>query len=186
MRKPMAFLSPASIQLSNQMRQYWFEHVLWTRLLIISIVDSLPDTDAVIRRILQNPNDLASLFAPYYDNEVAHTISRLLTEHLDIGADLIKALKAQDDVKAKQLDAQWHQNADQMAKAFAALNPHTDEQMLRQMLYHHLALTSQEVNMRMASNYIADIATFDQVEQQALDMADTFTNGIIQQFPNRF
>jgi hypothetical protein len=42
------------------------------------------------------------------------------------------------------------------------------------------------VGYRLAQDYAADIATYDEIEKQALAMADEFTGGIVKQFPDRF
>jgi hypothetical protein len=54
------------------------------------------------------------------------------------------------------------------------------------MMRTHLALTTQEAVARLQSDFQADIAAYDQVHVQILDMADMLSTGIIQQFPKRF
>ena len=54
--------------------------------------------------------------------------------------------------------------------------------MRRDLSERDLELTTQEVAMRLAGDYKADIEAFDSVEQEALMMADYFTTGIIKQF----
>jgi hypothetical protein len=44
-------------ELSNLIHRLWDEHVLWTRLAIISIANNLPDTEQVINRLLNNAAD---------------------------------------------------------------------------------------------------------------------------------
>ncbi|MCL2676205.1 MAG: hypothetical protein FWE84_06495 [Firmicutes bacterium] len=73
-----------------------------------------------------------------------------------------------------------------MAEAFAGINPYFNRTELRTMLYRHLDLTTQEVAMRLAGNFAADIKAFDTVEQEALSMADYFSFGIMRQFPQKF
>ena len=51
------------------------------------------------------------------------------------------------------------------------------------MLYEHLRLLSSEVASRLSGNYKENIALNDQIEPQALEMADRMTTGIFQQFP---
>lgn len=178
--------NPATQSLTNDMRKAWSQHVYWTRMLLISIAERLEDQSAVTDRLLQNPKDIANIFANYYDEDVANLIEELLTEHLQIGAELITALRDEKNEEADRLKWQWYTNANEMAGAFASISPFYDEDELREMLYNHLNLTTKEVAMRLAKNYPADIEAFEEVEAEALAMADYFTSGIIQQFPQEF
>lgn len=179
-------LSVSEVELMNNMRSLWEQHSIWTRSLIISIIDNLKDIDSVTKRLLQNPKDIGNLFRPYYGDDVADKITNLLTEHLVIGDKLVRALKARDTVTAAVLDRAWYKNADDMAFAFASINPYYVEKDMRDMLHTHLDLVKKEVSDRLAANYPTDIDNFDRVEKQALFMADNFTDGIINQFPTKF
>jgi hypothetical protein len=172
--------------LIGNMRQAWEQHVYWTRMLLISIAERLKDQEEVTARLLRNPTDIANIFEIFYTPEEARLIEDLLTEHLLIGGDLITALRDENVAEAETLKNQWYMNADQMADAFSSINPFFDREEVRNMLYNHLDLTTEEVAMRLAGNYAADIDAFDRVEQEALMMADYFSTGIIQQFPGRF
>lgn len=172
--------------LSNSMRLAWSQHVYWTRMLLLSIAERLKDQNDVTARLLQNPTDIADIYADYYTPEVARLIAGLLTEHLQIGAKLITALRDGKTADAENLNRQWYINADKMADAFAGINPYYGREEVRQMFYTHLGLTKQEVAARLGGNYPADIKAFDNVEQEALSMADYFSSGIMQQFPQNF
>jgi len=176
----------AQPELANDMRLAWEQHVYWTRMLLISIAARLSDLDAVTARLLRNPNDIANIFMNYYSAEISGKIEQLLTEHLQIGAELITALRDGKTAEAENLTKMWYANADKMADAFSGINPYYDREELREMLYNHLRLTTDEVAMRLAGNYPADIDAFDKVEREALEMADYFTSGIMRQFPQRF
>jgi len=155
-------------------------------MLIISIAQRLHDLDAVTARLMQNPRDIAEIFAAYYTPDSARTIAALLTQHLQIGAQLVTALRDGNAVQADALKREWYINADKMATAFAGINPHYEQREMREMLYRHLELTTQEVAMRFAGNYTADIQAFDAVEAEAIQMADAFSSGIMMQFPQMF
>lgn len=164
----------------------WEQHVYWTRMLLISIVERLNDQEAVIKRLMQNPNDIAMIFADFYDKNTAKAISDLLSEHLSIGAQLITALRDGKKDEAEILNRNWFVNADKMAEAFSKINPYYKYNDLREMLYKHLNLTKKEVTMRLAKDYTSDIEAFNIVENEIMEMADYFVSGIIRQFPQNF
>lgn len=185
-RIPAKYYPSQKTALINSMRLAWEQHVYWTRMLIISISERLKDQSAVTARILQNPDDIANIFAAYYPADVAKKISQLLTEHLQIGAALITALRDGKTAETADLNRRWYENADKMAEAFSNINPNYDREEMRKMLYSHLDLTKQEVAMRLAGNYPADIEAFNKVEREAMSMADSFSSGIMRQFPQKF
>ena len=174
------------IELINNMRLAWSQHVYWTRMLLISIAERLSDLDATTARLLQNPDDIARIFAGYYSADVAKAIAQLLTEHLQIGAQLITALRDGKTTQANALNHEWYINADKMANVFSGISPYYELDMMRDMLYRHLELTTGAVAMRLAGNYPEDIKAFDAVEQEAIAMADLFSSGIMRQFPQMF
>lgn len=164
----------------------WLEHILWTRMLLISIAENLADLDPTRARLLENPKNIADIFRKYYGNNVANIIQKLLTEHLVIGEKLIVALKNGNQKLAEELNTQWYKNADDMAEAFSSINPFYPKEEIRHMLYEHLRLTTDEVSNRLKKNYAADIKTYDMVQKEILKMSDFFVNGIVKQFSNLF
>lgn len=179
-------MSINQVNLLKDMNLVWIEHVLWTRLLLISIADSLGDLEATETRLLRNPTDIANIFRKYYGNDVANTIKKLLTEHLVIGADLITALKNGNQNLAQELNTKWYKNADDMAEAFSSINPFYPKETVRHMLYEHLRLTTDEVSNRLKKDYAADIKAYDMVQTEVIKMSDFFVNGIVKQFSNLF
>ncbi len=166
------------LSLHDRMRTLWEQHVWWTRELIISILSSLPDEAEVTSRLLENPDQIAALFRPAFGEQAARTISRLLSDHLVIGAELIKASRENDAEAAEDANRRWNENADAIASALASLGPGFPEEEARQMLYRHLDLTREELAAQLAGDHQRDIDAFDAIEQQALMMADVFSQGI--------
>lgn len=180
------WISINQVNLMKNMNLAWLEHVFWTRLFLISVADNLGDLEATKARLLENPKDIADVFRKYYGNNFANNIQKLLTEHLVIGGDLIVALKNQNDKLAQELNTKWYKNADDMAMAFSSINPFYPINKVKNMLYDHLRLTSDEVSNRLKKDYIADIKSYDLVQKEVLQMAMFFTDGIVRQFGNLF
>ena len=180
------WVSMNEVRLLEKMNLVWEQHIMWTRMLLISIAENLKDLEATQTRLLRNPKDIADVFRPYYGNNVASEIQRLLTEYLAIEKDLIVALKNKDQEQANELSTKWYQNADRMAEAFSSINPFYPKEEIRRMLYEHLRLTTEEVNARLRGDYVADINAYDMVQKEILKMSQFFVDGIVQQFRNIF
>ena len=180
------WVSINEVRLLEQMNLVWEQHIMWTRMLLISIAENLKDLEATQARLLQNPKDIADIFRRYYGNMVANQIQELLTEHLVIGKELIVALKNNNQEQATKLNTKWYQNADSMAEAFSSINPFYPKEEIRKMLYDHLRLTTNEVNARLKGDYVEDIKAYDMVQKEILKMSQFFVMGIVQQFPNLF
>ena len=180
------WISINEVILLEQMNLAWEQHIMWTRMLLISIAENLKDLDATQARLLRNPKDIANIFMQYYGINIANQIERLLTEHLVIGKKLIVALKNKDQKEANELNRKWYQNADEMAEFFSKINPFYSKEEVRKMFYEHLKLTSDEVEARLRGDYVADINAYDVVQKEILKMSSFFVRGIVMQFPNIF
>lgn len=51
------------VNLLKHMNLVWEQHIMWTRMLLISIADNLGDLDATRTRLLENPKDIADIRA---------------------------------------------------------------------------------------------------------------------------
>lgn len=180
------WVSINEVRLLEQMNLVWEQHIMWVRMLLISIAENLKDLEATQARLLRNPKDIANVFRPYYGANVANQIEKLLTEHLAIGKDLIVALKNKNQEKANILSTKWYQNADEMAEIFSSINPFYNKEEVRRMLYDHLRLTTEEVKARLRGDYVADINAYDMVQKEILIMSQFFVKGIVRQFSNLF
>jgi hypothetical protein len=165
-------------QLACTMSSLWEQHVFWTRLYLISAAEGLEDIEYNKARLLKNQKDIADIFRMYYGNEKGDKIEKLLTEHIAIGGDFIEALKNNETEKSVELDTKWHQNADNLAKELNNINAYYDLEEIQQMLYNHLALTTEEITNRLNKDYEADIEAMDNVEKDALIMASYFADGL--------
>ncbi len=174
------------MELDEDMRAVWAQHVNWTRMLMISIIERLRDQTAVSNRLLRNPQDMAKIFARFYPENIAKNVEQLFREHLRIGGDLMTALRDRRMQDAENLNQEWYANADNIAETLSSINPYYDKEVLRNMLYNHLDLLREQIQNRIAANYPADIDAFDAGEEEAMDMADYFADGIMQQFPENF
>lgn len=166
----------------------WEEHVTWTRLTVISLVDiqDPKETDATVNRLLRNTKDMAKVCQIFYGDDAAAKFDELMTEHLTVAAELVQAAVAGDNDKAEDAEKRWYKNADEIAATLNMLNPNWKEQEFKEMLYEHLKQTKDEAVFRITKDYEKDTANYDEIEKMARMMADGFSHGIIMQFPDKF
>lgn len=172
--------------LKSDMRVLWEDHITWTRDVIFNIIDELPGTDAAVGRLLQNQADIGNAIKPYYGEAAGNQLTSLLREHITIAAALLTALDDGNTAALNTANAQWLANADAIASFLSAANSAWPLEEMKMMMREHLTLTTQEAVARKQGNYAADVAAYDAVHEQILQMADMLAEGIVQQFPNRF
>jgi hypothetical protein len=182
-----AATSQSEIAFRNDMRALWEDHIVWTRLAIISLINGSPDTDATVARLLRNQTDIGDAVKPYYGDAAGEELTKQLRGHILIAADLVLAAKAGDTAKLADAQERWRANADDIATVLNGVNPvFWKLPELEHMLDEHLTLTTQEAVARLEGDWEADVAAYDAIHHHALGMADTLSVGIVKQFPRRF
>ncbi len=176
----------AEQSLSNQMRLLWEQHAYWTRVVFVSTIFDWPDAEAVTARLLRNPQDFEAALTPFYGEAAAARFAELFTEHIQIAGELLDALKNRNIDATDDATRRWYANADQIAAFLASINPYWTEQEWQSMLYRHLSMLTTAAVSIMTQEYADSIRIFDNIELQALEMADTMTRGIVEQFPQYF
>jgi hypothetical protein len=179
--------SAKQVALRIEMRRLWEDHITWTRLAIISLTSSSPDTDATVARLLRNQVDIGNAVKPFYGTAAANELTRQLRQHILIAADVIAAAKAGDAAKLADAHARWVRNADTIAAVLNSVNPrHWKLGALKAEMHMHLDLTTQEVVARLKGDWKGDVVAYDKVHRHILHMSDALAAGLVEQFPARF
>ena len=168
----------------DAMRVLWEDHIVWTRMAIISIVDDRPDQSFAVERLLRNQDDIGDAVKPFYGEAAGEALSALLREHIVGAADLLVAAKT--GVGFEAAHEAWYANGDEIGAFLADANPNWDRAEMQTMMADHLDLTLAEAVARLGADFDADIAAYDEIHVQILHMADMLSDGIVAQFPNRF
>lgn len=179
-------ISPAMVQLNNSLRKLWIDHVIWTRSYIVSAIAGLEDQEEVLERLLKNQQDIGNAIKPYYGEEAGNKLAGLLKEHIVIAGKIVAAAKSGNQAEAAKFNKEWYRNADDIALFLSSANPNWTNKELKDLLYQHLQLLTDDVVARLSKNWAADIATFDKAEDHIIQLADVLSTGIIKQFPDKF
>ena len=178
--------SSKSEQLRMAMHKLWEDHIVWTRNVILNIMDDLPGTDQAVSRLLKNQDDIGNAVKPFYGEAGGKELTRLLREHITTAADLLKAAKTGNNSAFDAANKKWSANADEISDFLSKANPNWKLNDMKKMMHDHLTLTTDEAVARLKKDYVADVKAYDKVHDEILMMADMLTDGIIKQFPGKF
>jgi hypothetical protein len=177
----------AALAYHDAWRKLWEDHITWTRMVIIGILDDLPGTEVYTARLLKNYEDMEDALAPYYGEDAAEELGDLIKDHLVIAAQILVAAKAGDNEQVTALVATWRANGDAIAEAMAELNPTAwSAEMGKPMWQEHLDVTLAEATKHLAGDFEGELAAWEQVHAAGLMMADFFSAGVITQFQGSF
>ncbi|HHZ11702.1 MAG TPA: LysM peptidoglycan-binding domain-containing protein [Acholeplasmataceae bacterium] len=148
------------IDLNNLSRSLWSEHLFWSDNIILGIIFAPTIVEAMREKGLENASDFAEMFLDYYGRDFAE--------------------------KFTTIDRDWFQNADNIARLLSENNPFWNYDEWREMLYTHLQMLKNYVSylLTASSNQLGDI--LQDLQMQALAMADYMAEGIMRQFPEDF
>ena len=179
--------SAGATKLRADMRKLWEDHVTWTRVYIISAVANLDDQKAAADRLLRNQVDIGNAIKPYYGAAAGNALTKLLRTHILEAVPVLTHAKSGDKAKlTKALDV-WYANGNQIARFLAKANPASwPLPMTTKMMKDHLDLTTEEAVARLQGRWTADIAAYDKVHAEILQMSDMLSSGLVAQFPSRF
>lgn len=179
-------VSSKSESLRADMRKLWEDHIIYTRLYIVSAVNNTHDKEEILDRLLKNQEDLGDAIKPVYGDEAGKKLTELLKEHIALAGEVVGAANKKDAAALTKSDLKWRENGDAIADFLAGANPNWKKEDLRMMMKDHLDLTRQEAVDIIAKRADASIADFDKIHNQALTMSDMLTVGIIKQYPEKF
>ncbi len=173
--------------LHDAMRGLWEDHIVWTRMAIIGIVDDRPDQSFAVDRLLRNQDDIGDAIKPFYGEAAGEALSGLLREHIIGAAELLAAVKSGDADAIQAASDAWYVNGDEIGAFLADANPRNwDREEMQAMMRDHLDLTLAEAAARLSGDFAGDVAAYDEIHGQILHMADMLTDGIVAQFPGSF
>jgi hypothetical protein len=175
----------SALELRDQMRQLWTDHVAYTRFYIIEAIANLPQAQNTAARLLNNQDAIGDAIKPFYGEDAGNELARLLRDHIQGAVAVLEAAKANDQVALRTATDAWFANADDIAQFLANANPAWDLATMKDMMHTHLNQTIAEATAQLTGDFNADVVAFDGIVAHILDMADMLTQGIAAQFPDK-
>lgn len=178
--------SKVACDLKMAERKLWIDHVLWTRSFIVSDLASLEDKEPVLERLLKNQDDIGNSIKPYYGKEAGDKLAALLRDHIKLAGQVVDAAKSGKKRDLEKYNKLWYENADEIANFLSSVNPKYSNKVLKDILYRHLQLVTEQAVNRLNKDWKKDIEAFDEGEDHMIKFAYIIAEGIIRQFPQKF
>lgn len=179
-------LTNSVVNLKLDQRKLWIDHVFWTRSLILSDLSSIPDKESVLERLLKNQDDIGESIKLYYGKDAGDKLAKILRDHILIAVQVVDSAKTDNKDDLEKYSKLWYENADDIVDFLSSANPHWSKADLKNMLYKHLELTTNETVSMINKDWKTANAIFDEGENHMIDFADMITDGIVKQFPEKF
>lgn len=179
--------NPEVTALNGTMRTLWHQHMEWTFITVNAFFNQPDAVDAFMARLLQNQRDIGDAIEVYYGKEAGDQTAKLLTEHIEGAVPVLQAAKDGDDAALKKATDAWYANAKEVGDTLAETNPAWLAADTADMLKMHIDQTIEYSVDLLNQDFEAAVKAYGEAEaHMAADMADTMTNGIVEQFPEKF
>lgn len=171
-----------AIKLKLHMRKLWTDHAIFTKQLIVDLLDNLPSTDYTIDRLIRSQEQTGNCFRPFFGEVAADNLVALLKEHVTIMTDLFKSIKTGNTTDATILEDQCTTGIENISTLLGTINRYYSIDELSDIFKTCTILTKYQFIARMNSDYNAEIMYFDMGLNHILRISDCLTNGLIENF----
>jgi len=179
--------SPKASALHDNMRTLWQDHGTWTRLEIVDFADNSPGLQVTQDHLLANQTDIGNAVKPYYGEDAGNKLTALLQQHIMTALGVLKAAKTGNPTEVDQAKAALYANGNQIADFLHGANPgNWPLDSVQNMMKTHLDQVVEMGSDELTHHYAESVGVWNGYRDHILAMADTLSNGIVKQFPNRF
>lgn len=176
----------AATALNAAMRSLWAQHMEWTWSTVVAFASGSPGLDPTVARLLRNQADIGNAVATYYGADAGKQLTTLLSTHITDAVPVLTAAKAGDTKALNQAVAAWYANAQQIADFLSTANPAWNQAEMREMMKMHITQTIAYASDVISGNWVDALKKYDEAETHMTAMADMLSQGIVEQFPDKF
>jgi hypothetical protein len=171
-----------AMKLKLQMRKLWTDHTIFTKQLIVDLLDNLPSIDYTIDRLVRSQEQTGNCFRSFFGDVAANSLVLLLKEHVTTTTDLLKSIKVKNETDASTFEDQWTTNVENISTLLGTINQYYSIDELADIFKTYLILTKYQFLARMDGDYNAEIMYFDMGLNHILRISDCLTDGLIENF----
>ncbi len=171
------------VTLNQMMRQ----HVALATVALKDSASGTPDAGSAVKALDANSVELSKAIGSVYGEQAEKDFLALWRKHIGFFVDYTTAKVAGDEAKMTEAKANLEGYTEDASTFFKTANPeHVDKEALKKGLATHANQVVQIVDSYAAGDYDAASAAEEEAYNHIGMAADTLSNGIVMQFPDKF
>lgn len=170
------------LALISNLRWLWMQLAIWSRSLIVSTAGNLRDIPMIKDRLMQISEAFAGVLGQYFEPQEADRFRELLEEHIAIVLALVSAEKNNDVKTVNQETVNLYENANRIAAYLVSVNSYWNNEHWQIILDDYIEMLLADLVARMAGVFAKEIGIFDDLQTQAIKLADYMAQGMMQKF----
>lgn len=177
----------AVLETKMALRDLWVEHAFWIRSYVLA-TDAGDEAQRKVAEaeVVNNAKALAATITPFYGQAAADGLLKLLAGHWaavrDYNTAMIGHSQSGRDKAVQAITA----NAREIAKFLSSANPYLPEDAVFGLLSAHGAHHVAQINQIAANDFRDEARTWQAMRKHMLVIADSITDALAKQFPDRF
>lgn len=176
--------SSKEMDLRTNLRYLFSQYLTWERIAASQTINNSQDAAKAQARFVSSQNDICNLFKSYFGDYNGGQVTDVFKQYSQLITDYVNATKSMGD-KALTIN-RMHDKADEFANVLNMSNMSWSKDEISAALKKFSDNLVSEIDLQGSNPGSVDTAMMDATYSQMMDMADTFTTGIIKQDPSKF
>jgi hypothetical protein len=176
--------SNKEVGLILSMRRLFTDCLNWQRVFAVETFTGAPDAIKAQARLMSNQDDIGNTFKQYFDAYSSDQISSVFKQFTQLQCDYAVAIRNSGDKGV--IVNKMQDKSDELAGVLSVANMNWMRNDLSTMLRKYCDLITKEMDLQSNGFGVVDAAVYDATFDESVEMADTFSSGIIKQFPAKF
>ena len=171
-------VDPLEPSLHDAMRHLWMDHIVWSRVVTMSVFSELKGQSDYETRLAANAYDMRDLFIPYVGKEAAATFADLFIRHVTLASEVLTAYKSGNETAIRSVTYDWYRNADEISAYLCKINPSWSYAEMSVLWRTHLDTVVLEALDYKNEDYSGDVMCYDAAQDHVFVLADYLSDNL--------
>jgi len=176
--------SSKEVEMRTSTRMFFADYLNWQRIFAVETLTGSQDVDKAQLRLQKSQDNINGIFKTYYGDGTGTQVGDLFNQYLGLIVDYANTTRSHGD-KTMVIN-KIHDKIDDIAELLNVVNMNWTSNDLSNMFKEYSDSFLSEIDLQDKSMGSIDTNIFDTTFDKSMQMADTFSSGIIKQYPGKF